>query len=260
MSGDLSGNLSPIAAAESNQGQDLSKDLQDCWNQIGVLGDRSCPILGQVIHCRNCSVYGAAGRSLLERVAPPNYLEEWTQVLAEVAPPEADRRAETIVPSSQTQSLMLFQLGSECLALPVNLLQLITPPSGIHRLPHRPSGVLLGLGNIRGEIVICVSLAALLGIPSPPPDPSLSQAQPHHPRWVVMGDATHPWVSPVDEIYGIHRFAIQHFQAPPIVVSQTAAYTQGITYWNDRKVNVLDGDRVLKGFYQALMPNASFEL
>jgi chemotaxis-related protein WspD len=228
------------------------QDLQDCWNQIGVLGDRSCPLLTEVIHCRNCSVYGAAGRSLLERVAPPGYLEEWTQVLGEVAPPEDDRRAEAIVPLAQTQSLMLFQLGSECLALPVSLLQLITPPSSIHRLPHRPPGVLLGLVNIRGEILICVSLAALLGISPPPPDPALAKPHPTPARWVVMGDPNHPWVSPVDEIYGIHRFAVQHFQAPPIVVSPTAAYTQGITYWDDRKVNVLDGDRILQGFQQAL--------
>jgi len=252
-SGDLSRQgESIVSTANMEQLKDTESpdrpDLQDCWNQIGVLGDRSCPLLSQVIHCRNCHVYGAAGRSLLERVAPPGYLEEWTQVLGELDPAEVSRRHEAIVPSAQSQSLMLFQLGSECLALPVSLLQLVTPPSGIHRLPHRPVGVLLGLGNIRGEIVICVSLAALLGIP---PDPPLNP-EPHHPRWVVMGDSNHSWVSPVDQIYGIHRFAVQHFQAPPIVVSQTAAYTQGITYWNDRKVNVLDGDRILQGFQQAL--------
>lgn len=237
--------------------------LQDCWNQIGVMGDRSCPLLSQVIHCRNCMVYGAAGRSLLERVAPPDYLEEWTQVLAEVSPPEVDHHTEAIVPSAQPQSLMLFRLGSECLAFPVNLLQLITPPTAIHRLPHRVPGILLGLGNIRGEILICVSLAALLGIsPETEASPALALSRsdpgvhPIHPRWVVMGDPLHPWVAPVDEIYGIHRFSVQQFQPPPIVVSQATAYTQGITYWNDRKVNVLNGDQILRAFQDALTASA----
>jgi len=226
-------------------------DLQDCWNQIGVLGDRSCALLTDVVHCRNCSVYGAAGRSLLERIAPPDYLDEWTEVLAEVAPPEVDRRPEAIVPSAQNQSFMLFQIGSECLALPVNCLQLITPPSGIHRVPHRPPEVLLGLVNIRGEILICVSLAALLGI-----NPSeISSQTSGQPRWIVMGNPQQPWVSPVDEIYGIHRFSQQHFQAPPSVVSQTIAYTQGITYWDDRKVNILDSNRIFKGIQQAITPS-----
>ncbi|MEM7650108.1 MAG: chemotaxis protein CheW, partial [Cyanobacteria bacterium P01_A01_bin.70] len=34
----------------------------DCWNQIGVRGDRTCPTLETVIHCHNCPVYSQAGR------------------------------------------------------------------------------------------------------------------------------------------------------------------------------------------------------
>lgn len=61
----------------------------DCWNQIGVEGDRSCPQLKTAIHCRNCSVYSLAGRSLLEREASPEYLHEWTQIVAKTQPDDS---------------------------------------------------------------------------------------------------------------------------------------------------------------------------
>ena len=48
----------------------------DCWNHIGVSGDGTCPELVKVVHCHNCPVYAAGGRSLLEREPPAEYLHE----------------------------------------------------------------------------------------------------------------------------------------------------------------------------------------
>ena len=31
--------------------------IDDCWNRIGVHGDKSCPLLDEHVHCRNCAVY-----------------------------------------------------------------------------------------------------------------------------------------------------------------------------------------------------------
>ncbi len=42
--------------------------------------------------------------------------------------------------------------------------QEVTNLRPIHSLPHRRSGVMLGLANVRGELLICVSLAMLLGV------------------------------------------------------------------------------------------------
>lgn len=36
-------------------------------NRIGIHGDRSCPLLEEHIHCRNCAVYSAAATRLLDR-------------------------------------------------------------------------------------------------------------------------------------------------------------------------------------------------
>ena len=39
-------------------------DAGDCWNRIGVNGDRSCPELTSFVHCRNCPVFARPrGRS-----------------------------------------------------------------------------------------------------------------------------------------------------------------------------------------------------
>ena len=41
---------------------DNAEAIDDCWNRIGVHGDKSCPLLSEHIHCRNCAVYSAAAR------------------------------------------------------------------------------------------------------------------------------------------------------------------------------------------------------
>ena len=55
----------------------------DCWNRIGVYGDRSCPELSTFVHCRNCPVFAAAARSLLRPPRPEGYLAEWVRWLAD---------------------------------------------------------------------------------------------------------------------------------------------------------------------------------
>jgi hypothetical protein len=37
-----------------------SVKLNDCWNKIGVWGNRECGELKHAIHCRNCIVYSSA--------------------------------------------------------------------------------------------------------------------------------------------------------------------------------------------------------
>jgi chemotaxis-related protein WspD len=75
----------------------------DCWNQIGVRGDRSCPELATVGHCHNCPVFAAAGRRFLDGPCPDGYLEEWTQRLAA---PVADA-------TSDLHSVLIFRLSAE---------------------------------------------------------------------------------------------------------------------------------------------------
>ncbi len=214
--------------------------LNDCWNQIGVMGDRSCGELKTVIHCRNCKVYSAAGRSLLERNAPSNYLEEWTNILSEASKAQVGVGEGTLVRAADTLSVIIFRLGNERLALPVNILQEVTPPQVIHSVPHRSNAVFLGLINIRGETLLCVSLKDLLGLEAA----TTTQASSINPqRMIVAGRDNNKWVFPVDEVHGIYRFHLSEFKETPVVIAKAAeAYTKGVITWQDQKLNFLNAE------------------
>src|SRR5215212_8068457 len=94
----------------------LANPVDDCWNRIGVRGDRSCPELASVIHCFNCPVFASAGRRFLDAPSPPGYLDEWTRRLAAGDTDE----------SANELSLLVFRLGDEWLALPVSVLVEVT--------------------------------------------------------------------------------------------------------------------------------------
>lgn len=61
-----------------------SAHIVNCWNSIGVWGRERprCPVLLEVIHCRNCEKYIAAGQRALQRPVPGEYVQEWTRLLA----------------------------------------------------------------------------------------------------------------------------------------------------------------------------------
>jgi chemotaxis-related protein WspD len=205
----------------------------DCWNHIGVSGDGTCPELVKVVHCRNCPVYAAGGRSLLEREPPADYLHEWTQALAE----EKDEAT-----GADTLSVLIFRLGTEWLALPTHVCQEMAEMRPIHTLPHRSGSVLLGLVNIRGVIRLCVSLNELLGL-----EPAADTAQTTHYNaqacLVVIARESDHWVILVDELYGIQRFPLSSVRDAPVTVAKaTPRLTKGVIDWQDKGVGYLDDE------------------
>jgi len=219
------------------------RTINDCWNKIGVEGDRTCGELTSFIHCRNCPVYSSGGRSLLEREAPPNYLKDWTNVLAKTQlEPSRSQYNKANALLAQTVTVMIFRLGREWLALPVRLFQEITQPCVIHTLPHRTNELFLGLVNIRGEILMCISLGNLLDLETIT-DSSHQTTSVVPKRMVVVANNQDRWVFSVDEVCGVHRFQQDELQAAPVVVSKvTEAYTKGVIGWQGKKVNYLDCD------------------
>lgn len=216
--------------------------FNDCWNHIGVEGDQSCAELEHVIHCRNCPVYSTAGRSLLERVAPLDYLNEWTAVLAsqeELIGANTEQAAFRIGRAEDTLSIIIFRLSNELFALPVRVLQEVTHPCVIHTLPHRSNDLLLGLVNIRGEILLCASLNHLLGL-----DGTSLGSHVNLNRMLVVGHKDSKWVFPVDEVQRVYRIHLNELKAAP-VVSTKGTYTQGVIDWQHKKVNYLDAKFLL---------------
>ena len=197
--------------------------VTDCWNSIGVHGDKSCIELKQHFHCRNCPVYSASARRLLDVPVPSDYTDGWTQHFAR--------------PSALTQtephSAILFRLGDEWLALPTASCSEVADMRTIHSLPHRRNGAVLGIANVRGELLVCLSLAALLGL-------SVNRDLKSQ-RLLVFRRGAAAAVFAVDEVHSVHRYGAPQLTEVPATVSKAqATYTKAMLSWRERSVGVLD--------------------
>jgi chemotaxis-related protein WspD len=207
----------------------------DCWNRIGVRGDRSCPTLAEVGHCQNCPVYSAAGRRFLDAPSPAGYLDEWT---GRLAAPTDDETADL-------EGVLVFRLADEWLALTVNVLVEVATPRPVRRVPHRPA-VLAGLVNIRGELYLCAHLGRVLGI-SPPADGPHPTDAPATARLLVVRREGERWALPVDEVDQVRRVARGAVARPPATVGRAAAHlTRGVFPLDRRAVGLLDEERVFE--------------
>lgn len=262
----------------------------DCWNRVGVKGDRSCPELTKYVHCRNCPVFTAAGQRLFEREPPPGHLTEWTKRLAE---PEA-------VVEQGTVSVLVFRIGEEWLAADIALLVEIGELRPIHTIPHRTNEILIGLVNIRGELELCVSLGGLLGIKSefPPqiaaadrlltaresaelkqedisadlglhsvavpsarplrtkPDsekPRTGSDTRNTARLMVVSRNGKRWVFQVDEVEGVTRFSPADLtNVPSTVTEASTSFTKGVFSQQDRRIGFLDEARLFETLERSL--------
>jgi chemotaxis-related protein WspD len=208
----------------------------DCWNRIGVWGDHSCPELLEAVHCHNCPVFAAASRRFLDAPPPPSYLEEWTERL--IAPIEETAR--------NVQSVLIFRLCDEWLALRVEVLLEVTSPRPIHRVPHR-AGLLAGLVNIRGELQLCVHLTQLLGLTPRDHGPVTPDGKNCPSRMIVVESEGSRWVFPVDEVDQVYRFSLDDLTSAPATVARSIGrMTRAVLAWRERSVGYLDDAQLFR--------------
>jgi chemotaxis-related protein WspD len=199
-----------------------------CWAQIGVWGDGSCPELLRVGHCRNCEVYTAGGRQLLDRSAPADYLDLWTDLVAR------DKDAE----STAATPYVVFRVGASWLGLRAIALRELTQPSVIRSVPHPRSDLLLGLTAVRGEICLCMSLHMLIGETAP-------SAMGPGARFLVARHQSGDWVFPVDEVSSIENIVDAAIEPLPATLRHSGTiYTMGIVQCGDRPVGLIDEELV----------------
>ena len=210
--------------------------IDDCWNRIGIHGDKSCPLLSEHIHCRNCAVYSAAATHLLDRYALLQ--EDHEQVSAVV---------ETDV---KTLSLLMFRLGEEWLGLATRSLVEVAPLQTIHSLPHQRSRALLGVANVRGALVACLSLVELLGLDATHNGAAGARVM---PRMLIIAARGGPVVVPVDEVDGIHAIDERILEAASQSgVQASAKYTRGVLPFKGRSLRWLDEEQLLSAVTRSL--------
>jgi len=209
-------------------------EIDDCWNRLGIHGDGSCPLLPRHIHCRNCSVYSQAATAILDRFS--------SQALATYDDagerPEADAAT-----SGPSRSYVVFRHGDDWLGLPTRLFQEIAELQAIHSLPHQTaSRPLLGVTNVRGRLVPCFSLAALLGQPAAADTAAT-------PCLLVIDHQGQPTALLVDAVLGVERIPESATQVPPATLRRDDEHlTEAVANWRDRRIALLDTDRL----YQTL--------
>ena len=205
--------------------------LDDCWNRIGVWSPESasCPELKHFVHCRNCNRYSAAGRQVLERKVPDDYRQEWTERFSQ------SQQQQTV----RSNSVLLFRLGDEWLAIDTHCVNEVTQMKTIHSLPHRDSEQIKGLVNVRGELKICVSLGSILQLEKARESYTTDHEILERMIYISSGDDS--FVFPVSEAHGTHQYADEEIQAPPATVANAKHnFTSGIIQWNDQHIGILD--------------------
>jgi chemotaxis-related protein WspD len=211
----------------SRAGPQAPAELHDCWNQIGAAGNHTCRELSRHIHCHNCPVYSAAAASFLDRPLTPEYRREWTEHFAR----------EKRIATPAKISAVVFRIGGECLALPTQAFQEVAERRAMHSLPHRRRGIVLGIVNVRGELLICASLGRLLGLEAPTPH---KRARAEFDRLLVADWNGQRFAFPVDEVHGVHRFHQEDLRDPPATVRSSQNCSQGVFPWRGLTVGFLD--------------------
>jgi len=208
--------------------------VDDCWNRIGVFGDKRCPQLERHIHCRNCEVYGAAAIALLDRYG--SALERGDDDYAQSGTEEVQ---------GAQRSLLIFRLGEQWLVIATRCLAEVMPVSPIHVLPHRNSRGLLGVTNVRGTLVACLSLAELLDLDTQQ-DARRGERR-VIPRMLILESDSGPLVTPVDEVSGIQRIPVTRISSAKHDDKRAISrFTAGVLQWQQQSITLLDDEQLLQ--------------
>ncbi len=197
---------------------------------------------------------------LLNRLPPAGYREQQTQRVA-TRWHKGDR--------TQLFSAMIFRLGREWLALPAGLCQQVLSPLPAHRLPHRSNSTLLGIINVRGQLLLKVSLFEILGVsPQQAANSERSvdsktvdsktdkESMKAYPRMLVIEKQSEDgevdsWVFDVDELHGIHAVAFSQLSpAAPGVSTVAHPCIRDVFAWQNQQVSFLDDVRLFEALRQ----------
>jgi chemotaxis-related protein WspD len=213
-----------------------SLPIVDCWNQIGVKGDRSCPKLKVAIHCHNCEVFADAARAFLDRPAPPDYVSEVGESLA---------RAEGVKPA-ESLSAVLFEVGDQLLAIDTKAVVEVTSPRRAHRVGHRNGRVFSGLVNIHGQLELCCSLSGLLHVDAGPGDGPGA-------RMLLIEHEGLRWSFQVAAVHGVHRFEPADVTPVPATSQHDAAsYVKSVLRFGDKRAGQLDLEKTFRALESSL--------
>jgi chemotaxis signal transduction protein len=227
-------------AIPGNPTESSAPAVHACWQIQGVWGTGRCVELRRFVHCRNCSVYSAAAARLLDRSLPENYRQNWTGHFSE--------KKEALQVGARSH--LIFSVEGEWLALPTASLQEVAEPRRIRPVPHRRQDVLLGLVNVRGQLIPCISLHHALYPGAPAADPG-ARARMASQRLLIAGRSSERVAFPVDAVERIVR--LDPAEIRPVSASGIGSIcARGVVLEPRRSVAVLDEDALLGRLQECL--------
>jgi chemotaxis-related protein WspD len=187
-----------------------------------------------------------AARQLFDREIAPETLAEWT---AQTAAPK---------PAAQTRpaGALLVRAGSEWFGLPTGVVDCALPVGPVHSVPSLGSPAFLGLANVDGELLPCVSLADLAGAdtaraaPTPGPAPLRARG-----RLIAVTVAQGRFALLVDEAAGSCGFAPEALTPPPDTVARSPRpLVTGMATLEGRLTGIVDPESLGRALLRSLRP------
>lgn len=213
-----------------------------CWVRIGSYGRGACPRLPEG-GCRDCPEFQVKGLGLYDREPPEGYAREWTRILAEAKPPQEE----------DATSVLVFRIGREWLALRTARFEEIIPPRPIHSVPGLRSRAFLGLVNMQGVLLPCMSLAEILGLSEPARAATPAETARIAGRMAVVSGPDGRFVIAVDEVVGTHRLAPgERFQAPVTVSRTPRHFSCGVFAHKGTVVGILDEEALFPALTRSI--------
>lgn len=144
--------------------------------------------------------------------------------------------------SHETESLLLFRLGEEWYAFPIDGVREIYNEYTVTRIPRVPEFI-LGVVNVRGEIVSVTDLGTLIRVPSRTQLDISSEL----PSAIIIskhGCVTAVVVDEIGDILDVPRASIE--PALSTLNKSQAEYVSGSVYVDDRLIGIVNLEKVLE--------------
>jgi purine-binding chemotaxis protein CheW len=155
-------------------------------------------------------------------------LQERAKILSEVPAPEEDR---------EKISVFSFQLGEEHYGIELRYLAETRRAVPVRRLPSAPSH-LIGIINLRGELLPVIDLCPILGLPQ-------KEWNKIVPTLLVLGLKETKWAVVVDSAQDILTFSTKEIMPPPLSLDpEHAAFIRGELLLENRPLSLLDMERL----------------
>jgi chemotaxis-related protein WspD len=142
-----------------------------------------------------------------------------------------------------TKSVVIFRIGAEWFALPTGVLQEIGDRSTVRTLPGYQGGILSGLVNVRGELLLCVALGVVLAVDKGAAGLETGKRSSSERLMICKRDDSR-LAFQVSEVYGLHRYHPRELRNAPATLARAAEgiYTLGVVRWKDKFVGCLDDE------------------